>query len=593
MRKWIIKIVVILLMMVLLSSMAMAGTYLSPFDVIIAVEGGMNPTDGQLYDHSFINGATITRTVIGSDYFIYAEPNLVLDELNFTYKDLNNQTSGYTYSIQWSSSNEKVATINARNSNIFTKVEGSAVSVRAVSNGTARITALTTVEYWYSPTEQHKTKTVESYFDIVVAGTESGSPQPGSSADPVSAETEIPPIDIADYGGNILTNQTWDLALDKSVRLAVALDASIWQKTTKTAGNTEISGYFSQDSLGNYYYFLVDSVQWEITGTTACVYAGDASGGSVTLTAKDAGSVVLTAAIPCGYLVSSGRDLVDHGIVGTAFAATVVQVKKSGYENPFDDINVAEVENPFIDVSPDDWYYEYAVKLCYLGMMNGVDVSASADGTQVFVASAVDDGLGVQGALVNGNLMGSSLWANIAAGKVDDIISSASSSGSSGSASAAISFNGSAKESRGNTVIVMYNGHKAIGGSVGSYTSNPFTDVASSKTYYQPVLWAAANSIVNGYGNGKFGPVDGITREQFCAILVRYAKDAGITLPAEAKSKTFTDASKISNYAKSAVTACQKAGIINGYPDGSFRPQASISRAEVAKMICEFFSAVS
>ena len=50
-----------------------------------------------------------------------------------------------------------------------------------------------------------------------------------------------------------------------------------------------------------------------------------------------------------------------------------------------------------------------------------------------------------------------------------------------------------------------------------------FTDVEAGTWYSEAVEWAAANGIVNGYGNGKFGPVDAVTLEQLAAILNRYA----------------------------------------------------------------------
>ena len=48
---------------------------------------------------------------------------------------------------------------------------------------------------------------------------------------------------------------------------------------------------------------------------------------------------------------------------------------------------------------------------------------------------------------------------------------------------------------------------------------------------------------------------------------------------------TFTDADSIAEYAKEAVDFCTKTGIVNGYPDGSFRPTSEISREEAAKML--------
>jgi len=50
-----------------------------------------------------------------------------------------------------------------------------------------------------------------------------------------------------------------------------------------------------------------------------------------------------------------------------------------------------------------------------------------------------------------------------------------------------------------------------------------FTDVEAGQWYSEAVEWAAANGIVNGYGNGKFGPMDAVTLEQLAAILNRYA----------------------------------------------------------------------
>ncbi len=55
-------------------------------------------------------------------------------------------------------------------------------------------------------------------------------------------------------------------------------------------------------------------------------------------------------------------------------------------------------------------------------------------------------------------------------------------------------------------------------------SSVEFTDVADGKWYSEAIDWASANGIVNGYGNGEFGPTDQITREQIAAILYRYAE---------------------------------------------------------------------
>lgn len=59
--------------------------------------------------------------------------------------------------------------------------------------------------------------------------------------------------------------------------------------------------------------------------------------------------------------------------------------------------------------------------------------------------------------------------------------------------------------------------------------ASDFTDVPDGEWYSEAVKWAAANGLVNGYGDGRFGPLDDLTREQIMAILNRYADYKGLT----------------------------------------------------------------
>lgn len=260
---------------------------------------------------------------------------------------------------------------------------------------------------------------------------------------------------------------------------------------------------------------------------------------------------------------------------GGKVSCTVI-VKEVEYKNPFEKIDPDKVSNPFSDISKKDWYYDYVMYLYAAGMYEGVDFGNGTAFSASSLAAASRDSTYQLSKLSN----------HTAA------FSSSSNARVSLLTNKSNAFQANSKENRANTVTVMYNGHKSSGGTIGSYTKNPFTDVASSKAYYQPVLWAAATGSVNGYGNGLFGPADGITREQFCAILVRYACRYGFELPSNIAAKTFSDSGSISSWAKDAVSACQKAGIINGYSDGSFRPQAGISRAEVSAMIYRFLNTI-
>ncbi|MCL2057432.1 MAG: S-layer homology domain-containing protein, partial [Oscillospiraceae bacterium] len=120
---------------------------------------------------------------------------------------------------------------------------------------------------------------------------------------------------------------------------------------------------------------------------------------------------------------------------------------------------------------------------------------------------------------------------------------------------------------------------------------NPFSDVAAGQWYTDAVLWAAANGIVSGYGDGIFGTDDEITREDLVVILDRYAFYARLTLPAIREYIGFADDAEIASYAKGAVEKFYKAGIVNGMPHNLFDPLGDAKRAEVAAMLHRFLEA--
>ncbi|PYE61985.1 DNA-binding beta-propeller fold protein YncE, partial [Aneurinibacillus soli] len=99
--------------------------------------------------------------------------------------------------------------------------------------------------------------------------------------------------------------------------------------------------------------------------------------------------------------------------------------------------------------------------------------------------------------------------------------------------------------------------------------------------------WAEANikqavssGIVSGYPDGTFKPNSTVTRAEFAVMLMNTLKPQG-----EGAALTFTDTAKISVWAQKAVAQAVHAGIINGYEDGTFRPDAEITRPEMAAMI--------
>jgi len=91
---------------------------------------------------------------------------------------------------------------------------------------------------------------------------------------------------------------------------------------------------------------------------------------------------------------------------------------------------------------------------------------------------------------------------------------------------------------------------------------------------------AVIDGIVRGYPDGTFMPDRTVTRAEFTVMLMNALKhqEAG-------KELIFTDKAMIGAWAQKAVEQAIQAGIINGYLDGTFRPSAAITRAEMAKMI--------
>lgn len=111
-----------------------------------------------------------------------------------------------------------------------------------------------------------------------------------------------------------------------------------------------------------------------------------------------------------------------------------------------------------------------------------------------------------------------------------------------------------------------------------------FLDVGSGKYYSEAVAWAAANGIVEGYGNGNFGPEDAITREQLAAILYRYSGS-----PASDGTLTgFADSDAANGYALDALRWAVEQGIIKGKGNGILDPGGRATRAEVAAMLQRF-----
>lgn len=133
--------------------------------------------------------------------------------------------------------------------------------------------------------------------------------------------------------------------------------------------------------------------------------------------------------------------------------------------------------------------------------------------------------------------------------------------------------------------VVLYN----VEGQPESAGVNPFTDVKADIWYTDAILWANENGIVAGYDNGAYGVGDFITREQFAAILYRYAQFKGYdTTQGGMAVREFSDYENVSDYARPAMAWAVNAGIMGGMDDGTLMPQGKATRAEAATMLMNF-----
>jgi len=141
------------------------------------------------------------------------------------------------------------------------------------------------------------------------------------------------------------------------------------------------------------------------------------------------------------------------------------------------------------------------------------------------------------------------------------------------------------KLSRAQLAQLLYNlaGRPAVTG------ASPFTDVADGAWCADAVIWASANNIVSGYGDGRFAPDAPITREQLAVMLYRYEQHLGGGFTgAWMFLMNYSDVAAVSDYAYEAMCWCTMNGVIHGYADGRLNPKGPATRAQAAQMLMSF-----
>ena len=150
-------------------------------------------------------------------------------------------------------------------------------------------------------------------------------------------------------------------------------------------------------------------------------------------------------------------------------------------------------------------------------------------------------------------------------------------------------FDPSGATTRGMIVTILYR----LEGEPVIRSGMPFSDVKESDWYAKAISWAESLGIVNGYGDGRFGPNDPVTREQLAAILYRYAQSKGQGFKGLWNFKLdFPDAGEVSVWAIEAVSWMVMNGVVGG-KDGKLVPGGNASRAEAATMLQRFSAKIA
>ncbi len=116
----------------------------------------------------------------------------------------------------------------------------------------------------------------------------------------------------------------------------------------------------------------------------------------------------------------------------------------------------------------------------------------------------------------------------------------------------------------------------------------PFTDVEAGIWYTDAILWAAQNNIVNGVSDTEFAPGDDLTRQQLVTILYRYAEAKGYDVSASADLSGYPDADQVQDYAQPAMAWAVAENIIQGMEDGTLKSAGNASRAQIATILMRF-----
>lgn len=139
-------------------------------------------------------------------------------------------------------------------------------------------------------------------------------------------------------------------------------------------------------------------------------------------------------------------------------------------------------------------------------------------------------------------------------------------------------FSPEGKVTRSMLATVLYR----LAGSPAVTEESGFADVEAGAWYAGAVCWASQGGVMGGYGDGRFGPEDPVSREQLAAVLWRRAGSP------EVQGSAFADREEIAEYARPAVDWARSAGLLGGVGENRFAPALDLTRAQLAAVILRF-----
>ena len=137
---------------------------------------------------------------------------------------------------------------------------------------------------------------------------------------------------------------------------------------------------------------------------------------------------------------------------------------------------------------------------------------------------------------------------------------------------------------RGMMVTILYR----MEGEPKVWSTNPFTDVDEDEYYYDAIRWANSEHIVQGYGNGRFGPNDALTREQLAIIFYNYSRYNAVNVNKAASLDRFVDAKYTSPAGYRALQWACAEKLIQGTGSTTLSPNAKALRAQVAVILMRY-----